>query len=81
MAILCLNVWVLKARQKARRLKGLDPSLREMQKIEALLEDVHSLMEGLKWAIPKWAQAGEISYVLLVDPIVAVTHCLHFGLA
>lgn len=65
-AILCLNVWVLKARQKARRLKGLDPSLGEMQKIEALLEDVHSLMEGLKWAVPKWGQAGEIRYVVLL---------------
>lgn len=62
-AILCLNVWVLKARQKARKLKGLDPSLVETTKIEALLEDVQSLMEGLDWAVPKWGQAAEIAYV------------------
>lgn len=63
-AILCLNVWVLKARQKARRLKGLDPSLAETNKIESLLEDVDSLMEGLRWAIPKWAQALDIVYAV-----------------
>lgn len=63
-AILCLNVWVLKARQKARKLKGMEPRLTETTKIEELLEGVQSLMEGLEWAVPKWGQAKEITYVL-----------------
>ncbi|THH20422.1 hypothetical protein EW146_g919 [Bondarzewia mesenterica] len=59
-AVLCLNVWVLKAREKARRMKGMEPSLAVSQAIDALMEDVRSLIEGLEWAVPRWASAENI---------------------
>ena len=67
-AVLCLDVWVLKAREKARRMQGMQPSLAAGHAIEALMADVHSLIEGLEWAVPRWPNAEDTLCVLSVPP-------------
>jgi len=59
LAVLCLNVWVLKAREKARRERRIEPNLAAIHAIDALMEDVTSLVQGLEWAMPRWENAEE----------------------
>jgi hypothetical protein len=59
LAVLCLNVWVLKAREKARRERGMEPNLAAIHAIDTLMEDVTSLVQGLEWAMPRWENAEE----------------------
>ncbi|TFY83575.1 hypothetical protein EWM64_g443 [Hericium alpestre] len=43
-AVLCLNVWIIKAREKARRAKGFERDLAAANTIDALMEDINSLV-------------------------------------
>ncbi|KAA1473897.1 hypothetical protein DENSPDRAFT_931268 [Dentipellis sp. KUC8613] len=58
-AVLSLNVWVIKAREKARRLQGLEPDLAAATMVEALMDDINSLLAGLEWAVPRWERAED----------------------
>ncbi|KAI0316023.1 fungal-specific transcription factor domain-containing protein [Amylostereum chailletii] len=56
-AVLCLDVWVLKVQEKTRRLNAEDPSFETMQKIEALMADLHTIIQSVEDAVPRWESA------------------------
>ncbi|KAI0036948.1 hypothetical protein K488DRAFT_40050 [Vararia minispora EC-137] len=56
-AVLCLDVWIVKTREKARRMEGREPSLEAMQTIESLMADLQAIIACVESAVPRWETA------------------------
>jgi hypothetical protein len=57
-AMLSLDVWIIKAREKTRRRLGEEPSIEAMQAIEGLMADLQGLVAGVEMAVPRWETAS-----------------------
>ncbi|KAI0058085.1 hypothetical protein BV25DRAFT_1811483 [Artomyces pyxidatus] len=56
-SVLGLHIWLHRAKENRRRMKGLEPNLQTIQTVDSLMADLDSLLEGLEWATPRWENA------------------------
>ena len=58
-AILCIDRWIIKAREGDHTIQDGNLTLSASQTIESHMQDVKLLLTALRWAAPRWETAQE----------------------
>jgi hypothetical protein len=58
-AVLCIDQWIINARERDYTIHGSKLAPSAMQTIESHMQDVQSLLTALRWAAPRWETAKE----------------------
>ncbi|KAH9961592.1 fungal-specific transcription factor domain-containing protein [Russula dissimulans] len=58
-AVLCIDQWIIKAREGDNIARGGKLPSSAMQTIESHMQDVQSLLAALRWAAPRWETVQE----------------------
>jgi hypothetical protein len=68
-AVLCIDRWIIKARDGDHLARDNKPTPLATQTIESHMQDVDGLLTALRWAAPRWETAQERLYEHLLSPI------------
>jgi hypothetical protein len=68
-AVLCIDRWLIKARDGDHSARDDRLSSSATQTIESHMQDVRWLLTALRWAAPRWETAQERLYGHLLSPV------------